>query len=388
MKVTSCHSSDARHQEKAALCKYKNKQQTLPPIYHLSPAPKKTTTAPEVSQPPARGSDFSYRQETGGLIKSGVKNIKGERSLFRSPRVGPEGGAQRGCGCTWLHGTEFRWCRGGGSGCFGPRVGCRASLSSHCRVTPCPLLLVQLGTAVAAQFWPGQGVHWGSPRRPRSPRVEKGARGASRSDLQECPQPSARSYEVPVSQDRGWHFHCAHPGMCCNGAAASILCPPPRRGGVSASARVTRHTLLPPSPPPQPPNLAPLATAAFPCGSRPRALPAPPALSSSIVASSLPWHWVPSTGGVPRQVWGHSTKAMPHLEPPPVLTPGFPQPRLPPLPAAGLLPNFHNQLTNEGPTPPKTNCGSPGAGGSPGSPGTMPPFPAPFSCPQRAAARF
>lgn len=46
MKVTSCRSSDARHQEKAALCKYKNKQQTLPPIYHLPPAPKTTTTAP------------------------------------------------------------------------------------------------------------------------------------------------------------------------------------------------------------------------------------------------------------------------------------------------------------------------------------------------------
>lgn len=83
MKVTSCHSSDARHQEKAVLCKYKNKQQTLPPIYHLPPTLKKTTTAPAVSQPPAWGSDFSYRQEMGGLIKSGVKNIKGEQSLFR-----------------------------------------------------------------------------------------------------------------------------------------------------------------------------------------------------------------------------------------------------------------------------------------------------------------
>lgn len=46
MKVTSCHSSDARHQEKAALCKYKNKQQTLPPIYHLPPTPEENNSSP------------------------------------------------------------------------------------------------------------------------------------------------------------------------------------------------------------------------------------------------------------------------------------------------------------------------------------------------------
>lgn len=66
MEVTSCRSSRARHQEKAVLCKYKNKQQTLPPIYHLSPQPPTNTTAPVVSEPPAQGSDFSYRQEAGG----------------------------------------------------------------------------------------------------------------------------------------------------------------------------------------------------------------------------------------------------------------------------------------------------------------------------------
>lgn len=48
-------------------------------------------------------------------------------------------------------------------------------------------------------------------------------------------------------------------------------------------------------------------------------------------------------------------------------------PRVPRLPAAGLLPNFHNQLTNEGLTPPKPNDGSLGAGDSPGSLGMMPP---------------
>lgn len=44
MEVTSCRSSHARHQEKAVLCKYKNKQQTLPPIYHLPhPLPPQQT---------------------------------------------------------------------------------------------------------------------------------------------------------------------------------------------------------------------------------------------------------------------------------------------------------------------------------------------------------
>lgn len=65
MEVTSCRSSRARHQEKAVLCKYKNKQQTLPPIYHL-PHPPSTNMTTVVSEPPARGSDFSYRQEAGG----------------------------------------------------------------------------------------------------------------------------------------------------------------------------------------------------------------------------------------------------------------------------------------------------------------------------------
>lgn len=39
----------------------------------------------------------------------------------------------------------------------------------------------------------------------------------SRPDLQERLQPSARSYEVSVSQEGGWHFHCARWGcvaMC------------------------------------------------------------------------------------------------------------------------------------------------------------------------------
>lgn len=180
MKVTSCHSSDARHQEKAALCKYKNKQQTLPPIYHLPPAPKKTTTAPAVSQPPARGSDFSYRQEAGGLIESGVKNIKGELSLFRSPRGGREGDAQQGC---W--GTIGR-CFGGSGGEPGG-VLAPGWVGGH-HHPPASGSSVPQRIAVAVRPSPGQGCPGGPPGLPIPWRVEKEARGASRSDLQECPQ--------------------------------------------------------------------------------------------------------------------------------------------------------------------------------------------------------
>lgn len=76
----------------------------------------------------------------------------------------------------------------------------------------------------------------------------------------------------------------------------------------------------------------------------------------------------PRPGG-PRRVWGHSAKAMPRLEPLPVLTPGCPSCLCCPLQCSCLI--FHNPLTNEGLTPPKSNCGSLGAGGSPGSSGTM-----------------
>lgn len=180
MKVTSCHSSDARHQEKAALCKYKNKQQTLPPIYHLSPAPKKTTTAPEVSQPPARGSDFSYRQETGGLIKSGVKNIKGERSLFRSPRAGPEGGAQRGCGCTWLHGMEFWWCWGEDLGVLAPGWVVGHRFPPTIGSPPVPSSWCSWGWRWRLSFGRGRGCTGGVPAVPvpRGWRKEPGERHA------------------------------------------------------------------------------------------------------------------------------------------------------------------------------------------------------------------
>lgn len=76
-------------------------------------------------------------------------------------------------------------------------------------------------------------------------------------------------------------------------AAASILCLPPRRGGVSASSRVTHHTLSPL----QLHNSTPLASATLwgghvavvspcPCAAvpstHPRPLPVPPMLSISI----------------------------------------------------------------------------------------------------------
>lgn len=110
------------------------------------------------------------------------------------------------------------------------------------------------------------------------------------------PKPSARSYEVPVSQDGRMAFPLCSPGMCCNGAAASILCPPPRRGGVSASARVTRHTLPPPA----------TKFGSTGRGSPPLWVPSagiapPPALSGSRGASLQPPRWVPSAAG-PHQV--------------------------------------------------------------------------------------
>lgn len=262
-----------------------------------------------------------------------------------------------------LCGMAFWWGLGGGPrGLLAPGVGCRA-LSSSCPEVSC-------ATGDGAAPHQVRGALRESPPSPFPSRAEKRALGASRSDLHECPQPSARSYEVPVSQDGRMAFPLCSPGMCCNGAAASILCPPPRRGGVSASARVTRHTLPPPSHqiglrwPQQPSPVCP-SCGHHPHRQRSRAPKVPPCCRDT---------GCPRAGGS-RQVWGHATKAMPL----PALTQGVPR-----LLRCWTPASFSQLINKRGADPIEAQLWIPRCWWQPQLPWDDATIPAPLSCPQRA----
>lgn len=269
------------------------------------------------------------------------------------------GGATGACASV---GRCFRGAWGRTKGCFGPGTGCRVS-SSSCPEVPC-------ATGDGAAPHQGRDVLRESPPSSLPPRAEKGARGASRSDLHECPQPSARSYEVPVSQDGRMAFPLCSPGMCCNGAAASILCPPPRRGGVSASARVTRHTLPPPSHQiglrwPQQPSPACPGRGHHPHHQRSRAPKVPPCCRHI--------GCLQARGSC--QVWGHATKAMPLL----ALTQGVPR-----LLHCRAPASFSQLINKRGADPFKAQLWTPGCWWQPQLPRDDAAIPTPLSCPQRA----
>lgn len=170
----------------------------------------------------------------------------------------------------------------------------------------------------------------------------------SRPDLQERLQPSARSYEVSVSQEGGWHFHCARWGCVAMCSRFHSLSSSTQRRSLSLFQSDPSH--------PSPPPAAKFSSAAL--GS-PRRGASGPGVPVSACGGTSTRAWaspVPPTCSVsknapvnaPQWVWGHAVIAVPHR------VPLFRVPRQLLLPAVEPLPNFHNKLTNWGPTLPKT----------------------------------
>lgn len=258
----------------------------------------------------------------------------------------------------------FWWGWRGTWECFGLRVGGRASPSSCQRV--------QRATADSggSSVLNRAGMLWGTPRTPCPPA------GRERSPGSVTLGPTRVSPSLQRDHMR-FLFHKTEDGISIvlagdvlqRGSRFHPLSSSPQRRSLSLCQGDPSHLSSP-----QPPNLAPLAAAALLGGSRPQASPhrqrsPAPEVPPRSHGAGCPRPGVPTRSGTLQQ--GDT-----HLEPLPALTLGCSS--CLPLPAAGLLPNFHHQLANEGLTPAKPNWGALGDATTP----------TPLPRPQRAASSF